>query len=233
MTIPELLGGPYAAPECKVGDWLDDEVDGALAVGGWTIAPIPWPRRKKTGRHSLILCGDLVQAVKLESAEAICHYWGVGPTKVWQWRQALGVGRVTDGTRQLLQERTGVPPKAAARGRKKIAGSPEIRARIAESLRGRPVHPNTLPGLQKGWTRKKGQEWGVLANAWMRGEQLPKIHSGEWTAQELMQLRDEYLRGRSARAVARILGRTLPAVLGQIDSLGLAGAPRKKWRSKA
>lgn len=94
------------------------------------------------------------------------------------------------------------------------------------------MHPNTLPGLRKGWQRKKGQEWGVAANSWMRGEPLPSLHRGEWTAHELMRLRDEYLRGRSARAIALMLGRTLPAVTAQIEELALPGLPRKRWRSK-
>ncbi len=139
---PELLGAPYRAPAGRPGDWLDDEIDGRLEVGGWTSAPIPWPRRKKNGRPSLILTDELARAVRTESVEAICHWWGVGATKVWMWRQALGVGRVTAGTRKLLQENTGVPPEAAARGREKAA-SPESRAKIAQSKRGKPMHPRT------------------------------------------------------------------------------------------
>lgn len=63
MQAPELIGGPYVAPRCRPGDWLDDEIDGRLEVGGWTDAPIPWPRRKKTGRAALILTGELARAV--------------------------------------------------------------------------------------------------------------------------------------------------------------------------
>lgn len=55
MPAPELIGAPYLASNCKVGDWIADELEGLTEVGGWTAAPIPWPRRKKTGRASLIL----------------------------------------------------------------------------------------------------------------------------------------------------------------------------------
>ena len=37
-----------------------------MKVGGFTNAPIPWPRIKKTGRASLVLCGDLLDAVMSE-----------------------------------------------------------------------------------------------------------------------------------------------------------------------
>lgn len=231
MPAPELIAGPYQPPACRAGDWLDDEIDGRVEVGGWTIAPISWPRRKKTGRASLILTAELARAVRTESSEAICYWWGVSTTKVWMWRKALGVERVTDGTRKLLQERTGVPPEAARRGRRKAA-SPESRAKMAATKRGRPVHPNTRKALRRAARRKKPQEWGVAANAWMRGERLPRLHLGEWTAADLMRLRDEYLRGRSARAIALMLGRTVPAVANQIVALGLSAVPRKKWRAK-
>lgn len=167
MPTPELIAGPYAPPDCKRGDWLDDEIDGAVEVGGWTSAPIPWPRRKKNGRASLILCGDLVRAIEVESVEAICLYWGVGATKVWQWRQALGVGRVTEGTRKLLQERTGVPEAAAARGREQAA-TPESRARMAARKRGIPAHPNTKAALLAAAQAPKPAGWGKRANQWMQ-----------------------------------------------------------------
>lgn len=167
MTRPELLIGPYVAPACHVGDWLDDEVDGRIQVGGWTTAPIAWPRRKKTGRASLILCGDLVRAVQVESAEAIGYWWGVGPTTVWRWRQALGVGRVTDGTRRLLQERTGVPEEASARGRERAA-SPQSIERMAQSKRGKPAHPNTAAALLEAAHKPKPPGWGAKANQWMQ-----------------------------------------------------------------
>lgn len=162
---PELLGGPYSPPDCSSG-WLDDAVDGLLEVGGWTSAPTPWPRRKKTGKHSPILAGDLIRAVQTESSEAIQYWWGVGPVTVWRWRQALGVGRVTSGTRRLLQERTGVPADAAARGRK-AAAAPESRAKMAASKRGKLAHPSTRSALLRAASAPKPPGWGVRANAWM------------------------------------------------------------------
>lgn len=163
---PPLLFGPYRAPDVSTG-WLDDEIDGLTEVGGWTHAPIPWPRRRKSGRPSLILCGDLIRAVQQESSAAVQHHWGVGPVTVWRWRQALGVGRVTPGTRERLRTETGVPPEAAARGRE-AASTPDARARIAEAKRGVPAPPATRAALLAAAKRPKPPEWGKRANQWMQ-----------------------------------------------------------------
>jgi hypothetical protein len=50
-----LLFEPYWTPPCR-----GEEV----RVGGLTDAPIPWPSLRRKGPHSLILCSDLVRAVK-------------------------------------------------------------------------------------------------------------------------------------------------------------------------
>ncbi|RWR28865.1 hypothetical protein D2T31_12190 [Sinirhodobacter populi] len=163
---PTLISGPYHPPDISDG-WLDDAADGLVEVGGWTSAPIPWPRRKKTGRHSPILCGDLILAVSIESSAAIQHYWGVSEGTVWRWRQALGIGRVTPGTRERLRTETGVPEVAAARGRE-IAASPESRCKMAASKRGKPIHPNTKVALSEAIKQPKPDGWGARANAWMR-----------------------------------------------------------------
>lgn len=167
MQAPELIGGPYTAPAVRAGDWIDDEIDGRIEVGGWTSAPISWPRRKKNGRPSLILTAELARAVRTESVEAICHWWGVGATKVWMWRQALGVGRITAGTRKLLQERTGVPEAAAALGRQR-ARTPESLAKMAQSKRGKKASPATRAALLAAAKASKPPGWGARANAWMR-----------------------------------------------------------------
>ena len=164
QAMTDLIAGPYAAPAVQAGDWLDDARDGLLEVGGWTHGRIPWPRRKKTGRHSPILCGDLVRAVQTESVTAICHWWGVGQTTVWAWRQALCVD-TTDGSQRIA--RRGVPEDAAARGRERAA-SPESRSKMAESKRAMPAHPNTRAALLDAAKNPKPAGWGKRANRWMR-----------------------------------------------------------------
>src|SRR5205809_206754 len=59
----QLLHGPYLPPRVRRGDRLFCEIRGTVVVGGYTDAPIPWPRLKKGGANCLILCGDLVRAV--------------------------------------------------------------------------------------------------------------------------------------------------------------------------
>lgn len=167
MQPADLIAGPYHPPACRVGDWLDDEIDGRLEVGGWTDASISWPRRKKSGRASLILTAELARAVRTESSEAICRWWGVSVTKVWQWRKALGVGRVTAGTRILLQERTGVPQEAAAKGRQR-AREDGARKRMAETKRGKPALPQTRAALLAAAKAPKPPGWGKRANQWMQ-----------------------------------------------------------------
>lgn len=34
MQAPELIASPYYPPACNVGDWINDEQDGLLEVGG-------------------------------------------------------------------------------------------------------------------------------------------------------------------------------------------------------
>lgn len=164
MATTDLIAGPYHPPACRKGDWLVDELDGLTEVGGWTDAPISWPRRKGTSRPSLILTAELARAVRTESVAAICHWWSVGATKVWQWRKALGVD-TTPGSRAIA--RRGVPPEGAARGRERAA-QPDVRARIADAKRGKPVSAKTRAALLVAAKEPKPPCWGKRANKWMQ-----------------------------------------------------------------
>ena len=80
MPAPDrflLAHGPYRPPRSAAGDRLFCEIRGTVIVGGYTDAPIPWPRMKKGGNPCLILCGDLVRAVRAESNAAVSHHFGV------------------------------------------------------------------------------------------------------------------------------------------------------------
>jgi hypothetical protein len=103
MSTPErfrLQFGPYAPPRIPRNENLYCEVRGWLRVSPtWSDGRISWPRRYQTG--SIILCGDLVRAVKMESVEAICYHWGVCRNVVQNWRNALGVGEFNPGTMRL------------------------------------------------------------------------------------------------------------------------------------
>lgn len=98
-SSPLLIGGPYAAPRCRVGGRLTCEIRGDVAVAGLTDAPIQWPYHHGTAsRRSLVVCGDLATAVRTEAGQAVARLWGVDRKTVQTWRRALGVGRMTPGT---------------------------------------------------------------------------------------------------------------------------------------
>src|SRR5438105_11769827 len=94
----QLLYGPYLPPEIPPDELLFCEMRGYLRVGKWSDAPIPWPKRWRA--NSLILCGDLVRAVKQESVDAVSYHWGVCRGCVLHWRKALGIKELTPGTLQ-------------------------------------------------------------------------------------------------------------------------------------
>lgn len=164
-----LIGGPYVPPAVRRADWLDDEIYGRVEVGGYSDGRIPWPKRKRTGKASLILCGDLIRAVKTESSLAIHHWFGVSVTTVWKWRKALGVEFDNcAGTQRLYRDYKPekLPDEIAATGRE-TARTEAVRAKVSATKRGKSVPPQTKAGLLRAAKAKKGREWGARANAWM------------------------------------------------------------------
>lgn len=130
---PTLVGAPYEAPRTRKGRLLLCKLHGEVPVDGFTEAPIPWPYTRfrgqgvtPSGKPMLILTGDLERAVKTESSTAIRYHWGVGHSSVYHWRQRLGVGRITRGSRRLLVEH------AHAKLTKLAAKVAAIRAGIAD-----------------------------------------------------------------------------------------------------
>jgi hypothetical protein len=104
-TPPALIAGPYNPPACEPGSSLTCKRFGRQTVGGFTAAPIPWPYAARIGgTPPLILCGDLVRAIRTETASAVAFHWGVNRSVVHDWRQVLGVGRFTAGTKLRWQE---------------------------------------------------------------------------------------------------------------------------------
>ena len=161
-----LLFGPYHPPRTRRGKFLFCKWRGTVKVGDYSDGPIPWPMKWRT--RSLILCGDLVRAVKQESALAVANYWGVCTGIVSKWRNALEVEPITDGTRFLkshvqteamtpaLREhlsrlKTGKPRKLTRRGEARLLAALHL-PKSAEwfkamaphfaARRGKPVDPN-------------------------------------------------------------------------------------------
>jgi len=97
-----LYFGPYEPPRLPPGKMGRCHMRGRVRVGIWSNGNIPWPRRYRT--NSLILCGDLVRAVRRESAQAVAWHWGVTLVTVFKWRKALKVPPVTAGTRRVREK---------------------------------------------------------------------------------------------------------------------------------
>ena len=110
VDLVPLLYGPYVPPDVTSG-WLEDVRYGLVKVGGWTEAPIRWPKTTRRFYVSPILCGSLLEAVRRESSKAIQQHWGVSQPTVWKWRQTLGIGRATEGTLQLIWEARNDPQR--------------------------------------------------------------------------------------------------------------------------
>jgi hypothetical protein len=102
----KLLHGPYPAPRLKVGDRADCLFrDCLVVVTGWTDGIISWPRGRPVGERghpSMLVDEELARAIRLESAAAIQHWWGVCDGVVHRWRKALGVTRTNNGGTQRL-----------------------------------------------------------------------------------------------------------------------------------
>ena len=131
-TPPALIGGPYHPPACEPGSCLVCKRFGRQTVGGLTAAPIPWPYAARIGgTPPLILCGDLVRAIRTETAAAVAFHWGVNRSVVHDWRQILGIGRFTQGTRLRYQE---LAPKKFTREVLRKAQAASVLARRAKKL---------------------------------------------------------------------------------------------------
>jgi hypothetical protein len=222
-----LLDGPYAAPACRVGRKLYCKWRRRwIAVDGLTDAPVVWPFSKRAGPRSLILCGDLVRAVRCESASAVAAHWGVGRETVWRWRRVLGVGQFNRGTLQLnrdtVPERVDLARLAEARA---ASRTPEARARMSATRKGRRPPAAFLAAGREAARRPKSESFKAqlserLRREWASGARRPHPPGRPWRAEEIARL------GRAPDAVvARELGRTPAAVQKARLRLGIPCPP--------
>jgi len=100
----KLIGGPYRPPRVRVGDSLFCDLHGEVVMRAFTDR-LRWPCALLYGQRSPILTGDLVRAVRTESAMAVVWWWEVSRNLVHRWRVCLSVGRKTPGTLRLRRER--------------------------------------------------------------------------------------------------------------------------------
>jgi hypothetical protein len=94
--LAELLSPRKVADRAPTAEMLVIPQDRLCVVTTWSDPPISWPRCQPMGQrggHGLLFEGQLIQAVRTESALAICFWWGVSEGVVWRWRKVLGIPR--------------------------------------------------------------------------------------------------------------------------------------------
>src|SRR5438874_144997 len=136
------LLGTCRTPRVRLGAVVVCEArDCDLIVVEISNGRIPWlvGRRKGQSGKSLIVFGDLAKAVRTESNQAVCYWFGITPQTVSKWRKALSVGLTNPGTHRLRSDYTEEPwAKKALRKAQAKAQDPDRCQKIAEARRGKP-----------------------------------------------------------------------------------------------
>ena len=221
----KLLHGPFRSPRCRIGGKLFCEVRGWVPVRAMSDGRIVWPmtiRTKGGGKPFLIVCGDLVKAIRRESAIAICHWWGVTAQTVTVWRKALGVEQYNEGTRRLSRDWTPerLPPEVQERARTK-ANSPDANAKKAAWHKGRPVSDKVLAALAKGRKRVNSPAARQKHSETNKQRGIRPPVGRLWTAEE-----DALLGTLKDSEVAKLTGRTVCSVRSRRCDLG---RQRRGW----
>jgi hypothetical protein len=153
-------------------------VRGEVVICGLSEAPIPWPVCKVGKWRVPVVYKGLARDLRRESEQAIAHWWGVGLWSVWQWRKALGVGAITEGTSRLRRDHFAEPWADQARAKAVAkAGDPERRAKIAEAKRGKPRPPHVgeaLAAAHRGTKHTEETRRKMSEAHKRRGTRLPK-----------------------------------------------------------
>jgi hypothetical protein len=220
------LLGKYRTPRFRIGQRVRCLVHGEVIITGMTEAPIPWPIGKGgRGRHSLVVYKGLARALRRESEQAICHWWGVRTTTVWKWRKALGVGIATPGTSRLHREYAWKPGIVEGRRRASAkARDPKRCRKIAEARRGKPRPPHVLETIRRAHlgthhseeARRRMSEVHKRRGTLVPGTKL-------WTPEE-----DELLRTLARAEVAKRTGRSVRGVRIRRRKLGYPDGRRRR-----
>jgi hypothetical protein len=179
------------------------------------------------GGLSMILCGDLVKAVRRESNLAICHWWGVTPQTVSKRRKALNVPQVNEGTARLYRDYAPerLPPEVQEWARE-AARSPDARAKLAAARRGKPMHPKVVAAFKAQRHRKPSPPSGQkMSETHRRRRSRPGGIGAAWKEAE-----DALLGTMPDEEVAARTGRTLCAVRVRRAKLDIDFFYRKRQR---
>jgi len=193
----KLLFGPYHPPPVRRDKELVCAIRGKVEAGDYSNGLIPWPMR--WGTRSLILCHDLVRAVRKESAMAVAHYWGVCSAIVSRWRKALAVEPITPGTRRLISF---VHSEAM---------TPALRAHLSRVKTGKPMKMTKLgmARLMAALHRPKSAQWHRSMARHFAARRGKPVNPADraWSAAE-----ESLVGTRPDREVARLLKRSVVAV---------------------
>jgi hypothetical protein len=220
-----LIHGPYRTPRFRYGAVVMDEVRGEVMIVGLTDARIPWPVGKRGRARSLVVYGQLAEAVRRESGLAICHWWGLTPQTVSKWRKALGIGPVTEGTSRLRRIHA-LSPKGRAALKKAVAKArdPQRRLRIALARIGVPRPPHVVEAVRAAHLGMKhtAEARRKMSEAQRRSGTRPPRAGRPWSAAE-----DLAVCALPPGEPAARTGRTLVAVWSRRRLLGLPDGRRK------
>ena len=220
------LLGTYRTPRFRIGQRVRCLVRGEVIITGMTDTPIPWPIGKVGRGRSLVVYKGLAKAIRRESNQAVCHWWGLTPQTVSKWRKLLSVPRATAGTSRLHSEYATSEPAMAA-GRRKgqaKARDPERRRKIAEARRGKPRPPHVVEAVRRAHlgthhseeARRKMREAHKRRGTLVPGTKV-------WTPEE-----DELSRTLPTAEVAKRTGRSVGGVRYRRRKLGFPDGRRRR-----
>lgn len=199
-----LRFGPYRLPKVRIGDRLDCEYAGTVRVVAISDAPVQWPLGVVRGHRIPVLCGQLVRAVKRESASDVAKAWGIGRGLVSKWRKALRV-KGAEGDRLRLS--AAVKASDPARARK-----------IAKAKRGKPRPRHVIEAMakaRKGMKHSKATRAKMSSSHQLRGSRPP------WLKPAWSEAEDGLVRTKPPSKVAEATGRSLKAIYLRRIKLGL------------
>jgi hypothetical protein len=186
------------------------EVRGEVIITGLTDARIPWPIAKRPGERarSWVVYAGLADAVRTESATAICYWWGITPQTVTKWRKAMGVGPMTDGTARLRSQSAAESP-LVAKAREAARATDNDPARVEKIRRSKLGKPRPAKVIQAMRDANLGRERTAETRAKMSAAKTgkPRAPRRDWTPEELAllgQLSDAEVAKRTGRSEASV-----------------------------
>ena len=199
-----------------------DAVRGKVQFSHFTNARIPWPKYKKESTQSgggsggFVLCGDLVRALKDESATAIAYHWGVCHGTIVNWRLVLDLKGRSPGSQRLVD--IGV----------ELACRPEGRAKQSLAMQGKVLsrtHKTHLfAAMKAGWKKRYKARRKAYRET---GRFPPTTKSDPWIPEEI-----KLLATCPTDKLARIIKRAPQSIQAKRCSLGIrppASAKRRSW----